>query len=120
MRTRDKYRFTLQWGAGTEEKIRAGDFLESLGNRKSELVVLAVAEYLSAHPEAAIAGQKPKIIVKPSYTREQVEALVRSVIEERMAGYHNIERESGNMDTNSGMIEPDVDEMLKNLELFSP
>ena len=118
LKASDKYRFTLQWGAKTAEKIQAGDFLESLGNRKSELVVLAVAEYLSTHPDAFIAGQKPKIIVKPSYTREQVEALVRSVIEEKMSGSFQNMRETGSQSAGPDTIEPDVDEMLKNLELF--
>ena len=119
MKARDKYRFTLQWGAETTEKILAGDFLESLGNRKSELVVLAMAEYLSAHPEVLSAGNKPKIIVKPSYTREQVEALIRSIVDEKIANSPLIQCENGPHSVEPAAMEPDVDEMLKNLDLFS-
>ena len=119
MVTRDKYRFTLQWGVETAEKVQAGDFLKSLGNRKSELVVLAVAEYLSAHPEAYITDRKLKIIVKQSYTREQVEALVRSVIEEKMAASPYIQHENVNRSIEPDTIGPDVDEMLKNLDFFA-
>ena len=119
MKTRDKYRFTLQWGAETVEKIQAGDFLESLGNRKSELVVLAVTEYLAAHPETISVCHKYKIIVKPSYTREQVEALIRSIMDEKMAAAPLIQPENGDQDAELTAPAPDVDEMLKNLDLFT-
>lgn len=42
----NKFRFSLQWGNDTEEKARAGELLERMGNKKSEFVVLAVTEYL--------------------------------------------------------------------------
>ena len=119
MKTRDKYRFTLQWGAETAEKIQAGDFLESLGNRKSELVVLAVTEYLAAHPETIYTGHKPKIIIKPNYTREQVEALIRSILDEQRATAPLIQPENDDQHAGPTAPAPDVDEMLKNLDLFS-
>ena len=118
MRTPEKFRFTLQWGAETAEKVQAGSFLQNLGNRKSEFVVLAVTEYFTAHPDVLLAGHKPKIVVKPSYTREQVEALVRSIVEERMAGPPPSQRVPGSHDDEPDTAEPDLDEMLRNLELF--
>jgi hypothetical protein len=114
-----KYRFSLQWYADTVEKVQAGDFLESLGNRKSELVVMAVTEYLNANPEILAAGNKPKIIVKPSYTREQMESLVKALIEERLAGIRPVANERVEPAGEITDIEPDIDEMLKNLEIFS-
>lgn len=41
----NKFRFSLQWGSDSAEKIQAGKLLERLGNKKSEFVVMAVAEY---------------------------------------------------------------------------
>lgn len=119
MKTPDKYRFTLQWGAETTEKKQAGDFLEGLGNRKSELVVLAVTEYISAHPETLSSSQRLNIIVKPSYTREQVEAMVKAMIEEKLAGLQPVAQKNGVADSEAGAIQPDIDEMLKNIDLFS-
>jgi hypothetical protein len=118
VKTPDKFRFSLQWGAETVEQIQAGDFLESLGNRKSEFVVMAVAAYLSVHPEAYSPGQKPKIIVRPSYTRDQVEAMVRAIIEEKLAGVPPMARQSGNPGGEEAAAKSDVEAMLKNLDLF--
>jgi hypothetical protein len=122
MKTRDKYRFSLQWGAETTEKTQAGDLLESLGNRKSEFVVAAVTEYVSNHPETSIAGQKLKIVVRPNFTREELETMIRAVIEEKPAGIAPVVRENGLSDSESAAIAPnmpDVEEMLKNLDMFS-
>lgn len=51
MRTGSGYRFSLQFGADTESKIRIGELLEKLGNKKSALIVPALIEYLEKHPE---------------------------------------------------------------------
>ena len=117
MKTPDKYRFSLQWGAESDEKVQAGEFLERLGNRKSEFVVVAVTEYLISHPEALSLKQKLKIVVSPSITREQVETIVRSIIDEKMASAAPTVRKSGDIGDYPA-TEPDVEEMLKNLDLF--
>ena len=46
MKKDGKYRFTLGFGSDTEEEYRAGEFLESLGNKKSAIIVTALNEYL--------------------------------------------------------------------------
>lgn len=61
LRKDDKYRFSFQWGSDTQERIAAGDFLEKLGNKKSDFIVLAIWEYLQRHPEAVVLGTKIKI-----------------------------------------------------------
>jgi hypothetical protein len=119
VKTPDKYRFSLQWSAGTAEKVQAGDYLESLGNRKSEFVVMAVTEYLKLHPEIYEDAHKPKIIVKPSFTREQMEAMVKAMIEERLADIRPAVNDGRELAGEITAIEPDIDEMLKNLEIFS-
>lgn len=119
MKTPDKYRFSLQWGAETAEKVQAGDFLESLGNRKSEFIILAVTEYLAAHPEALNAGRKLQIIVKPNVNHEQLKAMVLSMIEEKMSGMVPAARVSGEPGAEPVVTDTEVDEMLKNLDLFS-
>lgn len=118
MKTPDKYRFTLQWGAETTEKVQAGDLLEGLGNRKSEFVILAITEYLAAHPEALTTGRKLQIVVKPSITQDEVRAMVLALLEEKMSGI------LPSMNSGSARVEPmvtetDIDKMLENLDLFS-
>ena len=51
MRKDGKYRFTLQFGADSEDQIRVGELLEKLGNRKSMIIVSALSDYINAHPE---------------------------------------------------------------------
>ena len=118
MKTPDKYRFTLQWGTDTGEKIQAGDFLESLGNRKSEIIVLAVTEYLSAHPEAITAGHKLQIVVQPSYTYEQLRTIVKAMLEEKLPELTQIVRMNGETEDKPAVNDADLDEMLKNLDFF--
>jgi hypothetical protein len=117
MKTPGKYRFSLQWGAETVEKIQAGEFLESLGNRKSELVVTAMSEYMQTHPEAMTPGQKPQIVVKPSFTREQLEAMIRSIIEDRMAALPTAPQEESSVSEYAD-TKTEIQAMLDNLDLF--
>ena len=119
MRTPDKFRFTLQWNADTDEKVRAGDFLESLGNRKSELIVLALTEYIAAHPEMLPIDRKLKIEVKQNITHEQVKIMVSAMIEEKLAGITTSGRGSDPSVGELVVSETEIDEMLSNLDLFS-
>ena len=118
MKVHDKYRFTLQWSSDTAEKVQAGEFLESLGNKKSEIIVLAVTEYLEAHP-ALVEEQKPKIIIKRSYTAEQVKAIILAVLRDEAPGAGFISQESQRIESNQIVTETDIDEMLNNLIVFS-
>lgn len=114
-----KYRFTLQWSAETAEKMLAGDFLESLGNRKSELVVMAINEYITTHPEILTAGNKLKIVVKPNITHEQIKSMVTALLEEKIAGLTVLNQDAGRAGSELLVTKTEIDEMLSNLELFS-
>ncbi len=119
MKTPDKYRFTLQWGAETEEKIQAGNFLSHLGNRKSEFIVLAITEYLTAHPETNAPGNRPQIVVKPNISPAQLRELVKMMIEEKLPDIMLSAKAGGVSGSKQTLENADVDEMLKNLDLFS-
>jgi len=126
VKTPDRYRFSLQWGADTAEKVQAGDILEKLGNKKSEFIVLAVYEYLITHPDITPdGGQKINIVVRPSLTREQVEAMVKDVIREQLAGIEpaiekaNKSVKSGTADLQGIPDESSIDIMIQNLDMFS-
>jgi len=119
VKTPDGYRFSLQWGVDSAEKIQAGEVLEKLGNKKSAFVVLALTEYLKAHPDITPNGQKINIIVQPNLTREQVEAMVISIIGERLSNIRPIPSIRPDVEIAVSLPEqPDLDILIKNLEVF--
>jgi len=120
MKTSDKYRFTLQWSAETDEKIRAGELLESLGNRKSEFIVLAISDYLAAHPGIFDEKKPLSIVVKPSLTQAQIKAIVLAILEEKLPDIHSIESRPDDFKHSIPMNEIDIEEMIKNLDVFLP
>jgi hypothetical protein len=122
LKTSDKYRFTLQWGSETEEKVQTGEILESLGNKKSEFIVMAVTEYIRLHPEAISAGQRLKIIVRPNFTREQMEEMVRRIVKEHVSENYPAQHEGVAAENQKSGGEADdgfIDTMLKNLDMFN-
>jgi len=86
----NKYRYSLQWDAFSEEQIRAGQLMERLGNHKSKVVVPALIEYMERHPEVMLPDGKINIVVQQTQSREQMETMVKSMaraaVEELMAG----------------------------------
>ena len=118
----NKYRFTLQWSADTEERCRVGQFLEKLGNKKSEIVVLALDEYLKAHPEVTTPGSKISITVQPTQTREQLQKMVRDMaraaVTELMAGMTLVPAAAEEGAESAGPSQEDLDAMLDNLDFF--
>ena len=118
----NKFRFSLQWGADSEEKVRAGHLLEKLGNKKSEIVVLAVTEYMKAHPEVATPGGKISITIQPTQTVDQLQALVKEMamaaVSELMTGMALVPASIQNDTQPASPSQDDLDEMLRNLEIF--
>jgi hypothetical protein len=114
----DKYRFSLQWATDTEEKIQAGDFLESLGNRKSEFIIMAVTDYLIRNPEAIFNGRKHKIVVKQNFTIKHIRAILADMLEERSRHFEKTPYLSINPVSESLDNDIDIDEMLNYLDMF--
>jgi len=80
--------------------------------------VMAVSEYLAAHP-GVLSGSRLKIVVKPSYSKEQIQSIVIGFLEQKLNGQAYLalnQDESGSIPL---VTEDDVSEMLKNLEIFS-
>ena len=121
MRRDDKYRFSLGWGRDTAEKIAVGDFLEKLKNRKSDLIVQAVWEYIGNHPEVMAENAKIVITVRSTPTDEQTFAKIQSMIDAALESLKDNQIEQENR---SGQEEPtgpnqqDLDDMLDNLTIF--
>lgn len=148
MKIDGKYRFSLQFGADSEERIRIGELLESLGNKKSAFVVAALREYLQLHPEFNTSGCSIKIKTEYKCDMSEVEKIIRRIIEEKFSGLQNAPLESDaselknieqdfsqaqNTDqlsymektqyqsTEDGVIrnmEEDIAQMLENLDMF--
>ena len=124
MGTPDKYRFTVQWGADSAEKIQIGEALKSLGNRKSKLIVEAVSDYIKTHPESLSPGYKFHTAIEPALTQNQVEAIVRDMIDARLANITPVAQIVGDPSNHSAACNPDIadndiDIMIQNLDLFA-
>ena len=124
MRRDDKYRFSLGWGRDTAEKIAVGDFLEKLKNRKSDLIVQAVWEYIGNHPEVMAENAKIVITVRSTPTDEQTFAKIQSMIDAALESLKDNMKYQIEQETRSGQEEPtgpnqqDLDDMLDNLTIF--
>lgn len=119
MKKDGKYRFTLQFGADSEEQIRVGEFLESLGNKKSAVMVDVLNEYLLSRPELQKAHGKIEVKVASGYNQDRMEQIIRQIVEERIARL-----QPGGIladipqDEISETMEDDIAQMLDNLDLF--
>ena len=47
-----QYRFTIQWQDDTPEKKRIGEYLTTLGRKKSDIIVEALAQFLDNKDKA--------------------------------------------------------------------
>lgn len=118
MRTHGGYRFSLQFGADSEEKVRVGDFLERMGNRKSVMIINAVSHYLDDNPKLESSGNEVKVQINALMKKEEIESLIRTIIEERMAGMSSLSTPENSAPSVQKALEEDITSMLSNLALF--
>ena len=124
MRRDDKYRFSLSWGRDTAEKIAVGDLLEKLKNRKSDLIVQAVWEYIGNHPEVMAENAKIVITVQSTPTDEQTLAKIQQMIDasvERLKDsmkFQIQQEKQGEQVAPTVLNQKDLDDMLDNLTIF--
>ena len=124
MRRDDKYRFSLSWGRDTAEKIAVGDLLEKLKNRKSDLIVQAVWEFIGNHPEVMAENAKIVITVQSTPTDEQTLAKIQQMIDasvERLKDSmkFQIQQEKQVEQAAPAVLnQQDLDDMLDNLTIF--
>lgn len=123
MRTGDGYRFSLGWSNSSIEKRAVGELLEALSNRKSDLVVQAVWEYIQAHPEIVQPDTKVVISVHSTPTVEQMLAKIQRMVEDsvqkKLEGIKLIGNPEQAQDLPDGPSETDLDDMLANLDIFN-
>lgn len=124
MRRDDKYRFSLSWGRDTAEKIAVGDLLEKLKNRKSDLIVQAVWEYIGNHPEVMAENAKIVITVQSTPTDEQTLAKIQQMIDASVEKLKDSMKFQIQQEKQVEQVAPtvlnqkDLDDMLDNLTIF--
>lgn len=122
MKRDDMYRFCLQFGTDSEDEIRVGEFLESLGRKKSAIVVNALVEYLDNHPELGSGKDRSQVKIS-TVTIDALEERIRRLIEERLAGIesssilsHAAHRAPSEQ---AKEVSQDIVDMLDDLDLFN-
>lgn len=119
MKKDGKYRFSLQFGADTEEQVKAGELLEKLGNKKSSVIVMALNEYLSAHPELQKGDCKIEVKITSGYNQDRIEQMIRMIVEERITALQIPSMAEGTSAKKlPDALEEDIAQMLDNLDLF--
>ena len=118
MKQNGKYRFSLQFPAESNDQVCVGEFLERLGNRKSAVIVAALKEYLSNHPELCCPDTHIKVQVETEISRRSVEALIRSILDERLAELALDSSNKANTSAHREALEQDISVMLGNLDMF--
>lgn len=124
MRRDDKYRFSLSWGRDTAEKIAVGDLLEKLKNRKSDLIVQAVWEYIGNHPEVMAENAKIVITVQSTPSDEQTLAKIQQMIDASVERLKDSMKFQIQQEKQVEQVAPtvlnqkDLDDMLDNLTIF--
>lgn len=127
------YRYSLQFPDDSEKRIRAGELLEKLGNKKSAVIVAALNEYLDNHPEFETQGLRIRIEQENGISRDKMERLIRTLIQEQLQ--HTTEpplnvqtvEESSLIPSLEGerskeempeSLKEDIAQMLANLDMF--
>ena len=123
------YRYSLQFPDDSEKRIRAGELLEKLGNKKSAVIVAALNEYLEFETQ----GLRIRIEQENGISRDKLERLIRTLIQEQLQ--HTTEpplnvqavEESSLIPSLEGerykeempeSLKEDIAQMLANLDMF--
>lgn len=105
-------------------KLLLATFLRSWKNRKSDLIVQAVWEYIGNHPEVMAENAKIVITVRSTPTDEQTFAKIQSMIDAALESLKDNMKYQIEQENRSGQEEPtgpnqqDLDDMLDNLTIF--
>ncbi len=111
------FRFSLQFSNETEENKRAGEFLESLGNRKSVVIVAAINEYLKNHP---VENGSVKVEVTSELNVSSITKMIEDIVAAKLANVviASPDTSDAQKEEIQGEITADVAAMLDNLDMF--
>ena len=116
MKKDDLYRFNIQFTPKTDEEVKVGEYLNTLGRRKSIFIIAAVIEYLRNHPE--LQDETNQIHIS-TISADQLEAKIRAIVEEKLQGLPAENRKIPVPATVTEQISSDIVDMLDELELFA-
>ena len=113
------YRFSLGFSSDSAEKVRVGEFLEKLGNRKSSVVVPIINEFLMAHPEYLNPTIQIEVKAAAKFNQERLEQMISLMLDEKIAHMRiaNTEPEVTKEET-ADILNESVTIMLDNLDMF--
>lgn len=117
MKKDGRYRYSLQFGMSSEEEIRAGELLESLGNKKSKVLIAALNEYVTNHPELE-SGRCELRVSFQAVPMELLEMKIRQLVEERLGSVPPSSQTTFIKPDQVENVSPDIVDMLGDLELF--
>lgn len=117
MKKEGAYRFNLQFSADTAERIRAGELLEKLGNKKSAVIVPALNEYLERHPELQTETLRIQIEEAGASRKERLEDMIRQIVREQI-GSMSLSDKGQLQEIPADSLEEDVARMIDNLDIF--
>ncbi len=80
MRSSNGFRFSLQFKTLSDAHRQVGEFLEHLGNKKSEAVVAALTEYLCAHPEMLNKDNPVQVVAAYGFSEETLNVMIEAHI----------------------------------------
>ena len=113
---KDRYRFTLQWPADNESRIRAGEFLSRFRKKKSDFVVRALNDWLNAHPDYEGETTLPSLV---TISEKELRAMLDDHMEEIRGLLRSMQtNESGTIGVKREAQSNDLAEMLDALEEF--
>jgi len=119
MKDGSSYRYNIQFPGKTELEIRAGEFLETLGRKKSSVIITALNEYLDHHPEL-FDGSHPIVNIS-LLSLPELETKIQSMIEERLAGIDVpvVPTTDTCLTSSADAVSKEIMEMIGDLDLFS-
>lgn len=117
MKKDGRYRYSLQFGMSSEEEIRAGEILKSLGNKKNKVLIAALNEYVTNHPE--LESERCELRVSyQSIPMELLESKIRQLVEARLGSVTTSHQTTIAVPEQVEHVSQDIVDMLGDLELF--
>ena len=119
MKDGNSYRYNIQFPGKTDLEIRAGEFLETLGRRKSTVIIAAMNEYLDHHPELSD-GSHPIVNIS-SLSFQELEIKIQAMIEDRLAGIDvpTVSASPYGLASSAEAVNKDIMDMISDLDLFT-
>jgi len=79
VRISDGFRFTIQFKNLSEAHRQAGELLERSGNKKSEVILTALNEYIRLHPEVLNKDNPVKVIAAYGISEEAIQSRIEEL-----------------------------------------